>query len=37
MYWYDGNIYRGEWSKGVQHGMGELFVMDEGLMCGKFK
>jgi hypothetical protein len=36
MYWFDGNVYRGEWKEGVQHGKGELFIKNEGLMCGIF-
>lgn len=36
MFWADGNIYRGWWKDGFEHGKGELFVKDKGLMNGIF-
>lgn len=36
MFWADGNIYRGWWKDGYEHGKGELFVLGKGLMNGIF-
>ncbi len=36
MYWTDGSQYKGEWSKGVQHGYGSLITSDGRTLEGYF-
>ena len=40
MHWKDGSYYKGEWNKGVQHGQGEMSIIENGVKKfkrGKFK
>lgn len=37
MYWVDGQIYKGDWEFGVQHGFGEITFVNGKVKTGKFE
>ena len=37
MYWSDGLVYKGNWDKGMQHGLGRLELPDDRVKEGIFK
>jgi hypothetical protein len=37
MFWVDGSIYKGDWQLGVQHGFGEITLLDGKVKQGKFQ
>lgn len=37
MFWSDQSYYRGEWKKGIQHGIGELYVPGKNSLRGAFE
>lgn len=37
MYWIDGSVYKGDWVKGVQHGLGCLTLPDGTIKEGPFE